>query len=58
MNEEGMSHYGLVADIVEEVRIEGGEEATTALYNSAEAFLQLWEQTLKASAEARKLPSP
>ncbi|MDP3859792.1 MAG: hypothetical protein Q8Q73_18685, partial [Stagnimonas sp.] len=58
MNEEGMSHYGLVADIVEEVRIEGGEEATSALYNSAETYLQLWEQTLAASAEARKTPTP
>jgi len=58
MDEQGMSHYGLMADIVEEIRIEGGEEATTALYNSAETFLQLWEQTLKASAEARKRPSP
>lgn len=58
MDEEGMSHYGLVPDIVEELRIEGGEEATTALYHSAETYLELWEQTLKASAEARKLPSP
>ena len=58
MNEEGMSHYGLVADIVEELRIEGGEEATTAMYNSAETFLQLWEQTVKASEAAQKTPSP
>ena len=58
MDEEGMSHYGLMADIVEEIRIEGGEEAISALYNSAETYLQMWEQTLKASAEARKLPSP
>ena len=58
MDEEGMSHYGLVADIVEEIRIEGGEEATTALFNSAEAYLQMWEQTLAASANARTLPSP
>lgn len=58
MNEQGMSHYGLVPDIVEEIRIEGGEEATTALYNSAEAFLQLWEQTEKASANARTKPLP
>lgn len=58
MNAEGMSHYGLVPDIVEEVRIEGGEEATTALYNSAEAYLQLWEQTQKSAADAQKLPTP
>ena len=58
MDEVGMANYGLVADIVEEVRIEGGEPATTALFNSAETYLQLWEQTLKASADARTLPSP
>ncbi|MES2684209.1 MAG: peptidase M19 [Pseudomonadota bacterium] len=58
MDEQGMSHYGLVPDIVEEIRIEGGEPATTALYNSAEAFLQMWEQTEKASADARTKPLP
>ena len=35
-----------VADYVEEVRIEGGEEAVTALFNSAEAYLQMWEKTV------------
>lgn len=58
VNETGMAHYGLQADIVEEIRIEGGTEATDALYRSAETYLQLWEQTLAASAEARKVPSP
>jgi hypothetical protein len=53
-DEHGMAHYGMIADIVEEIRIEGGEEATTAFYNSAEAYLQLWEQTLAASAAARQ----
>ncbi|MES2885325.1 MAG: peptidase M19 [Pseudomonadota bacterium] len=46
IDEEGFSHYGLVADFVEETRIEGGEEATTALYNSAEQYLRMWERTL------------
>lgn len=58
MDEVGMANYGLIADIVEEIRIEGGEEATTALYRSAETYLQLWEQTLQASAAARQVPSP
>jgi hypothetical protein len=39
-----MSHYGLVADFVEEVRLEGGKEALDALYNSAEAYVQMWER--------------
>lgn len=46
VDEVGMAHYGLVADYVEETRIEGGEEAVTALYNSAEAYLRMWEQTI------------
>jgi hypothetical protein len=58
MNAEGMAHYGLVPDIVEEIRIEGGAPVTDAVYNSAEAYLQLWEQTLAASASAKTLPTP
>ena len=52
-DEVGAAHYGMFADMVEQVRIEGGEEATTALYNSAEAYLEMWEQSLAASASAR-----
>lgn len=44
IDEVGMAHYGLVADFVEEVRLESGEEGLTALYNSAEAFVQMWER--------------
>jgi hypothetical protein len=46
IDEVGTAHYGMVADYVEEVRLEGGREALDALYNSAEAFLQMWEQTV------------
>jgi hypothetical protein len=52
-DEVGAAHYGMIADMVEQVRIEGGEEATSALYNSAEAYLRMWEQTQAASAAAR-----
>jgi len=44
IDEVGMAHYGLVADFVEEVRLESGEEGLTALFNSAEAFVQQWER--------------
>lgn len=50
INEEGQSHYGLVADFVEQVRVTGGNEALKALFNSAETYLQMWERTLAASA--------
>ncbi|MDD3763449.1 MAG: hypothetical protein PHP86_09190 [Nevskiales bacterium] len=46
VDEVGTAHYGLVADYVEEIRLEGGREALDALYNSAEAYLQMWEQTV------------
>lgn len=58
VNESGMFHYGMIADLVEEIRLEGGSEALEALYNSAETYLQMWEQTLEASAHARTLPTP
>ncbi len=58
VNENGMYHYGLIADIVEEIRIEGGQEALDTFYNSAETFIQLWEQTLEASESAKTLPVP
>lgn len=45
IDEVGTAHYGMVADYVEEIRLEGGKEALKALYQSAEAYLQMWEQT-------------
>lgn len=50
INEEGQSHYGLVADFVEQVRVTGGNDALKALFNSAETYLQMWERTLESSA--------
>lgn len=46
---DGQAHYGLVADWVEEVRIEGGQDALSALYRSAEVYLQMWERSLANS---------
>lgn len=43
---DGQAHYGLIADWVEEVRLEGGREALTPLYRSAEVYLQMWERAL------------
>ncbi|MGB0218820.1 MAG: peptidase M19 [Sinimarinibacterium flocculans] len=58
VNESGMYHYGMIADIVEEIRLEGGQAALDTLYNSAETYLQMWEQTLAASEDARTRPVP
>ncbi|WP_372777944.1 peptidase M19 [Litorivivens sp.] len=58
VNEGGMYHYGMIPDLVEEIRLEGGKEALDSFYNSAETYLQMWEQTLEAAAHARTLPVP
>lgn len=46
IDEVGTAHYGMVADYVEEVRLEGGREALDALFHSAEAYIQMWEQAV------------
>lgn len=58
VNEGGMYHYGMIPDLVEEIRLEGGKDALDSFYNSAETYLRMWEQTLEASAHARTLPVP
>jgi hypothetical protein len=44
-NSEGQAHYGLKADWVEELKLEGGNDALKALYDSAEVYIQMWERT-------------
>jgi hypothetical protein len=44
---DGSVHYGMVADFVEEIRLEGGAQALDDFYNSAEAYLQVWEKAYK-----------
>ncbi|MES2491514.1 MAG: peptidase M19 [Pseudomonadota bacterium] len=43
---DGTAMYGMVPDFIEETRIEGGQEAIDALYNSAEAYIQMWEKVV------------
>jgi hypothetical protein len=42
---EGVAHYGLYADWVEEVRKLGGPEIMRDMWRSSEAYLQMWERT-------------
>ncbi|HWY23864.1 MAG TPA: hypothetical protein VNX47_03030 [Nevskia sp.] len=46
IDEVGTAHYGMIPDFVEETRIEGGQEAVDALYNSAEAYIEMWERVV------------
>ena len=44
LNNEGLAHYGLLADLIEDTRQRQGGEVYDALMNSAEGYLQMWER--------------
>jgi len=41
---EGVAHYGLVADHLQDIRVNGTNRVYEAIMNSAEAYLQMWER--------------
>lgn len=43
-NKEGVAHYGLLADHLEDIRNVADEEVYQSILNSAEAYLQMWER--------------
>jgi hypothetical protein len=44
INVDGMAHYGLFPDWVEDLRKIGGDEVVKDLSRGAEAYLQMWER--------------
>jgi hypothetical protein len=51
-NVEGVAHYGMYADYVEDVRILGGQEVVNDMANAAEAYLQMWERAIGVPGNA------
>ncbi|MEX2962981.1 ricin-type beta-trefoil lectin domain protein [Microbulbifer sp. TYP-18] len=49
LNTEGLAHYGLLADLVEDMRINASPQTMEAFFNSAEAYLQMWERATPTS---------
>jgi len=49
INTDGVDHYGLYADWVEDLRLVAGQQIVDDLANGAEAYLQLWERAEKAA---------
>jgi microsomal dipeptidase-like Zn-dependent dipeptidase len=43
-NRDGMAHYGMLADWLQDVRERAGAEPYEAIMNSAEGYLQMWER--------------
>jgi hypothetical protein len=49
INTDGVDHYGLYADWVEDLRLVAGPQIVEDLANGAEAYLQLWERAEAAA---------
>ena len=52
INTDGVDHYGLYPDWVEDLRVLAGPQIVADLANGAEAYLQMWE---RAEAAARRI---
>jgi Membrane dipeptidase (Peptidase family M19) len=51
VNADGVDHYGLYPDWIEDLRQVGGDQIVDDLANGAEAYLQLWQRAEDAGAE-------
>jgi hypothetical protein len=52
INTDGVAHYGLYPDWVEDLRMQAGDEIVNDTANGAEAYLQMWERAIGAPAPA------
>lgn len=50
---DGNAHHGMIADFIEEIRLEATPEHLRHLYNSAEAFLQTWQRSVASSQQIK-----
>ncbi|MCG7488250.1 dipeptidase [Vibrio sp. Of14-4] len=50
-NQEGMAHYGMLADHIQDMREQGSARVYEAVMNSAEAYIQMWERSEANNSE-------
>ena len=55
-NDEGMAHYGMLADHIQDIRERAPDRIYEAIMNSAEAYLQMWERARGNSNNAYHNP--
>jgi hypothetical protein len=51
VDSDGSAHYGMMADNVQEVVIEGSDEDLRDMFMAAENYLQMWTQTLASQRD-------
>jgi microsomal dipeptidase-like Zn-dependent dipeptidase len=47
LNSDGVAHYGLLADLVADMRQGSGRRALPTLFRSAEAYLRAWQRAMR-----------
>ena len=52
INSDGMAHYGLFPDWLEEARVVGGDGIVEEMARGAEAYLQMWERAIGIAPDA------
>jgi hypothetical protein len=56
INKDGVSHYGLYPDWIEDLRKQAGDDIVTDLYRGPEAYLQTWERAYGIAPNACHTP--
>jgi hypothetical protein len=57
INTDGVAHYGLYPDWIEDLRRQGGDAIADDMARGSEAYLQMWERAVGISNDACRQPS-
>jgi hypothetical protein len=57
INTDGVSHYGLYPDWLEDLEVQAGPAITADMARGAEAYLQTWERAVGVTNDACRQPS-
>jgi hypothetical protein len=57
-NVEGVAHYGLYVDWLEDLRLQGGDAIINDMLRGPEAYLQMWERTIGIAPDACRTDIP
>jgi hypothetical protein len=52
INVDGVAHYGLYPDWIEDLRLQGGDAIIQDMLRGSEAYLQMWERTIGIAPNA------
>ncbi|MGH9274884.1 MAG: hypothetical protein ACRDZU_09580, partial [Acidimicrobiales bacterium] len=57
INVDGVAHYGLYPDWIEDLRMQAGDEIVEDLARGSEAYLQMWERALGVAGPGCRPPA-